>query len=119
VHSETRGIVAPGNVPGFSENVFSGQLYYQIGELDTSIIYKYRSEYFQPYTGNGTRLRYVGDVGVWEARASYRVTDNLKLSLEVINLFDEPKEQYFFTRDNLGEVNSYGPRVFFGLQAKF
>ncbi|WP_460804527.1 TonB-dependent receptor [Microbulbifer agarilyticus] len=113
------GIIAPGNLPGFSENVFSGQLYYQIGDLDTSLIYKYRSEYFQPYTGNGTRLRYVGDTGVWEMKASYQLTDAVKLSLEAINLFDEPKKQYFFTRDNLGEMNSYGPRVFLGLKAKF
>ncbi|WP_231758866.1 TonB-dependent receptor [Microbulbifer elongatus] len=119
VTSEKQGIIAPGNLPGFSENVFSGQLYYQIGDLDTSLIYKYRSEYFQPYTTNGTRLRYVGDVGVWEMKASYQLTDAVKLSLEAINLFDEPKKQYFFTRDNLGEVNSYGPRVFLGLKAKF
>ncbi|WP_078085323.1 TonB-dependent receptor [Microbulbifer mangrovi] len=119
VVSENIGIIAPGNIPGFSENVFSGQLYYQIGDLDTSLIYKYRSEYFQPYTSNGTRLRYVGDVGVWEMKASYRVTDNVRVSLEAINLFDEPKKQYFYTRDNLGELNSYGPRVFLGLKAKF
>ncbi|MCA0893632.1 TonB-dependent receptor [Microbulbifer agarilyticus] len=119
VVSENIGIIAPGNIPGFSENVFSGQLYYQIGDFDTSLIYKYRSEYFQPYTSNGTRLRFVGDVGVWEAKASYQVTDNVKLSLEAINLFDEPKKQYFYTRDNLGELNSYGPRVFLGLKAKF
>ncbi len=119
VVSENIGIVAPGNIPGFSENVFSGQLYYQIGDLDTSLIYKYRSEYFQPYTSNGTRLRYVGDVGVWEMKASYQLTDAVKLSLEAINLFDEPKKQYFYTRDNLGELNSYGPRVFLGLKAKF
>ncbi len=119
ITSQKAGIIAPGSLPGFSENVFSGQLYYQIGDLDTSLIYKYRSEYFQPYTGNGTRLRYVGDVGVWEMKASYQLTDAVKLSLEAINLFDAPKEQYFFTRDNLGEVNSYGPRVFLGLKAKF
>ncbi|AQQ66284.1 TonB-dependent receptor [Microbulbifer agarilyticus] len=119
VVSENIGIIAPGNIPGFSENVFSGQLYYQVGDFDTSLIYKYRSEYFQPYTSNGTRLRFVGDVGVWEAKASYQVTDNVKLSLEAINLFDEPKKQYFYTRDNLGELNSYGPRVFLGLKAKF
>ncbi|MCX2783897.1 TonB-dependent receptor [Microbulbifer thermotolerans] len=119
VYSQTQGIIEPGNVPGFSEHVFSGQLYYQIGKLDTSLIYKYRSEYFQPYTSNGTRLRYIGDVGVWEARASYRINDNLKLSLEAINLFDEPKEQYFYVDDYLGELNSYGPRIFMGLQARF
>jgi TonB-dependent receptor len=113
------GIVAPGNIPGFSKQTASAQVYYQRGGFDGSIIYKYRSEYFQPYTSNGTRLRYVGDVGVWEARASYKVTDNVRLSLEGINLFDAPKEQYFFTNDNLGEVNYYGPRVFFGVRAKF
>ena len=113
------GIVAPGNVPGFSKHSFSGQLYYQIGEFDASVIYKHRSDYFQPYTSNGTRLRYVGDVGVWEARASYYVTDNIRLSVEAINLADEPKSQYFFTNDNLGEMNYYGSRIFFGLRAKF
>lgn len=113
------GIVEPGNIPGFSEQTFSGQLYYQKGPFDGSLIYKYRSEYFQPYTSNGTRLRYVGDVGVWEARASYEITDNVRASVEAINLFDAPKEQYFYTQDNLGEVNYYGPRIFFGLRAKF
>ena len=113
------GIIPPGNVPGFSRETFSGQLYYQAGEFDGSLIYKYRSEYFQPYTSNGTRLRYVGDVGVWEARASYYITDNIRLSVKAINLFDEPKSQYFFTEDNLGEMNYYGPRVFFGLRGKF
>jgi TonB-dependent receptor len=113
------GIIAPGNVPGFSDQVFSGQLYFQAGEFDGSLIYKYRSEYFQPYTSNGTRLRYVGEVGVWEARASYDITDNIRLSVKAINLFDEPKSQYFFVDDNLGEMNYYGPRIFVGLRAKF
>ncbi len=113
------GIVPPGNVPGFSRETFSGQLYYQVGDFDGSLIYKYRSQYFQPYTSNGTRLRYVGDVGVWEARASYYLTDNIRLSVEAINLFDEPKSQYFFVEDNLGEMNYYGPRIFVGLRAKF
>ena len=113
------GIIPPGNVPGFSRETFSGQLYYHVGEFDGSLIYKYRSEYFQPYTSNGTRLRYVGEVGVWEARASYNITDNLRLSVKAINLFDEPKSQYFFVEDNLGEMNYYGPRVFIGLRGKF
>ena len=115
----TIGIVAPGNVPGFSEHVFSAQLYFQVGKFDSQVIYKYRSEYFQPYTSNGTRLRFVGDVGVWEARASYRVTDKIKFSLSGINLFDEPKQTYYYSNDNFGERNVYGSRLFFGIQSKF
>jgi outer membrane receptor protein involved in Fe transport len=113
------GIVKPGNVPGFSDNVFSGMVYGEWGAFGTSMIYKYRSEYFQPYTSDGTRLRFIGDTGVWEARASYEINDHLTLSIEGINLFNEPKKQYFFTRDNLGEVNSYGARYFIGLRGKF
>lgn len=115
----TVGIVPPGSVPGFSEHVFSSQLYYQIGDFDAAVIYKYRSEYFQPYTSNGTRLRYVDDASVWEMRASYKVNSHMKVKLEAINLFSEPKSQDYYTQGNLGEVNDYGPRIFAGLTLKY
>ena len=115
----TQGIVEPGAVPGFSEHVFSGQVYYQIGGFDTALIYKYRSDYFQPYTDNGTRLRYVDDVGVWEARASYKINKNVRVKLEAINLFSEPKSTDFFAQGNSGEVNDYGPRIFAGISVKY
>ncbi|TMO72821.1 TonB-dependent receptor [Pseudoalteromonas sp. S3785] len=114
----TDGIIEPGSVPGFSEHVFSSQLYYQIGDFDTAIIYKYRSEYFQPYTSNGTRLRYVDAVGVWEMRASYKINKHFRIKAEAINLFSAPKSQDFFVEDNLGEVNDYGPRLFLGMSFK-
>ena len=117
--SRTAGILPPGNVPGFSEQTFSGQLYYQIGRFDIQAVYKYRSDYFQPYTSNGTRLRFVGDVGVWEGRVSYRFNDTFRLSVEAINILDAPKEQYFYVADELGEINSYGPRVFLSLRGRF
>ncbi|MEE4218397.1 MAG: TonB-dependent receptor [Xanthomonadales bacterium] len=115
----TQGIIAPANLPGFSDIVFSGQLYYGIGNFDANLIYKYRDQYFQPYTSNGTRIRYVEDVGVWEARVSWQFTDHLTLSLEGINLFDEPKETRYYVEDYFGEMNIYGPRYFLGLRGKF
>ena len=113
------GIVAPGGLPGLSENVFSGTLYYQIGDLDLSTIYKYRDNYFQPFVSNGTRLRYIGSVGVLEARASYQINDNFRVSVEAINLLDAEKEQFQWVEDNQYEVNSYGPRIFFGIRGRF
>ena len=113
------GIVAPANVPGFSDNVFSGTLYGEWGGFGASVIYKYRSEYFQPYTSNGTRIRYVGDVGVWEARMSYAINEHISISLEGINLFNEPKQTYYYTDDNFGERNVYGGRYFLGIRGKF
>jgi len=113
------GIIAPGGLPGLSENTLSAQVYYQIGELDLQVNYKYRDSYFQPFISDGTRLRYVGEVGVWEARAYYNLTDNVRLTAEAINIFSEPKEQFAYVRDDLYEVNDYGPRVFVGARARF
>ena len=81
--------------------------------------YKYRSDYFQPFTGNGTVLRFVGDVDTWEARAAYKINDNFRVQVEAINIFSEPKVQYANTVDDLYEVNDYGPRIFFGVRGRF
>ncbi len=113
------GIIAPGGLPGLSKHTLSAQAYYQTGDLDLSVRYKYRTQYFQPFTSDGTRLRYIGDNGVWEARASYDVTDNFRVSVEAINLFSEPKEQFMYVDDDRYEINDYGPRVFFGLRGRF
>ena len=113
------GIIAPAGLAGLSKHTLSTQVYYQIGDFDMQVNYKYRDDYFQPFVSDGTRLRYVGDVGVWEARASYDVTDNFRLTVEAINLFSEPKEQFAFVRDDLYEVNDYGPRIFFGVRGRF
>jgi len=113
------GIIAPGGLPGLSENTISAQVYYGIGDLDFAVNYKYRDDYFQPFTSDGSRLRFVGDVGVWEARAAWKVTDNFRLTAEAINLFSAPKEQFAFVADDLYEVNDYGPRIFFGLRGRF
>ncbi|MEO0818571.1 MAG: TonB-dependent receptor [Pseudomonadota bacterium] len=113
------GILDPGGLPGLSENTLSAQAFWGVGDFDVSVTYKYRDEYFQPFVSDGSRLRFVGDVGVWEARASYNLTDNFRLSVEAINLGSEPKEQFAFTNDDLYEVNDYGPRIFFGLRGRF
>lgn len=113
------GLIAPGNVPGFSKNVLSAQLYWQWGDFDVSGYYKYRSEYFQPYTSNGRRLRYVGSNNVFEARASYKINDNFRVTVEGLNLFDEPRVDSFYVDDHFGQASVYGPRIFFGLRGKF
>lgn len=113
------GIIAPAGLPGLSKHTLSAQVYYQIGGFDMQVNYKYRDSYFQPFVSDGTRLRYIGDVGVWEARMSYYLTDNVRLTAEAINLFSAPKEQFAFVQDDLYEVNDYGPRIFFGARARF
>ena len=119
VVSERVGFVEPANLFGFSDSVISAQLYYQLAALDVQLIYKSRSDYFQQFISTPGNIRYIADNEVLEARVTYEITDNVTLRVEGINLLDEPRIQYNPTPNNLAEVNSYGPRLFVGLRAKF
>ena len=116
--SERVGLVVPAGIFGLSKHVLSAQAYYQIGGFDLQVIYKHRSQYFQQFISSPGLIRYIGDTGVVEARATYRLNDRVSFRVEGINLFDEPRKQYIPTPDNLSELNSYGPRLFVGVRVK-
>ena len=118
VVSERVGIVEPADLFGFSDAVVSTQLYYDLDKLDVQLIHKSRSEYFQQFISSPGLIRYVGDNQVLEARVTYKVTKSVSVRFEAINLLDEPKRQYIPVRGYLTELNSYGPRMFFGIKAK-
>ena len=119
VVSERMGLVPAANLFGFSDKVMSAQLYYQVADLDVQLIYKYRSQYFQQFVSSPGIIRYIGDTGVVEARVTYEIMDNVTLRVEALNVFDEPRKNFIPTPDSLSELNSYGPRVFVGVRAKF
>ena len=117
--TERVGIVEPANIFGLSNVVFSGQLYYQLGGFDFQLIVKHRSRYFQQFISTPGNIRYIAANTVLEGRATYRITKNISVRIEGINLLDEPRIQYNPTPNNLAEVNSYGPRLFAGIRGKF
>lgn len=113
------GLIVPSNLFGFSEHVLSAQAYYEIGPFDFQGIYKYRSDYFQQFVSTPGRIRYVDDVEVFEARVTFKVNDNLRISAEGLNLFNEPRTDFRGAPDDLGQVLVYGPRYFVGVRARF
>lgn len=113
------GIVPPANLQGLSKHTFSGQLYYSIGDLDLTGIVKHRSRYFQPGNSTPTLIRQIDTATTVDARASYRLNKNLKLSLEGSNLTNEARTHLNPTVNSLAEFNVYGPRYTLGLTAKF
>ena len=118
VVSQRFGIVAPTEIFGLSENVASWQLYYSTNKFDAQLIYKTRSEYFQQFISTPDRIRLVDDNDVWELRMSYRLNDKVKFTAEGINLFDEPRKDFRYVSGNQSALNSYGPRLFFGVTVK-
>ncbi len=115
----SEALIPPADIFGLSKHVLSAQLYYQIGNLDLQGVYKYRSSYFQQFISTPGRVRYVQDTGVFEARISYKLTENIKFTLEGINLFNEPRINSRGTLDDFGAAQIYGPRYFAGVKFKF
>ncbi len=117
--SQSNGLIPPSNLFGFSEHVLSAQAYYELGDFDFQGIYKYRSDYFQQFVSTPGRIRYVDDVSVFEARITYTLNNNVRFSLEGLNLFNEPRTDFRGAPDDLGQVLVYGPRFFAGVRARF
>ena len=117
--STSNGLIPPSNLFGFSEHVLSAQAYYEIGPFDFQGVYKYRSEYFQQFVSTPGRIRYVDDVGVFEARVSFELNDNVRITAEGINLFNEPRTNFRGAPDDFGAIQVYGPRYFVGARVRF
>lgn len=113
------GLIPPSNLFGFSKHVLSAQVYYEIGPFDFQGVYKHRSDYFQQFVSTPGRVRYVDDVGVFEARVSFELTDNIRITAEGINLFNEPRTNFRGAPDDFGAIQVYGPRYFVGARFKF
>lgn len=117
--STSDALIPPSEIFGLSKHVLSAQAYYEIGDFEFQGVYKYRSRYFQQFVGSPGRIRYVDGAGVFEARISYALNDNLRLSLEGLNLFNEPRMDYRGTVNDFGQLHLYGPRYYVGIRARF
>ncbi len=118
--SLTPAIVPPAGLSGFSRHVASGSLYWDIGRFNIQAIAKFRSHYYQDFTGNAAQHnRYYDDNTSFDLRARYRVNKQLSLSLELMNLTNEPRVAYQPLYGNFREVVSYGRRAFFGVRYRF
>jgi len=113
------GFIPPANLVGLSRHTASGQVYWGFGDLTVTGIGKYRSSFFQQSISTPLNLRFIDEAFVLDARLSYKLNKNLKLSLEGTNLLNTPREQFNPTRDSFAEINVFGPRYFAGITAKF
>ncbi len=113
-------IVSPAGLSGFSRHVLSGSVYWELGRFDMQVIGKFRSKYYQDFTGNTAQQnRYYGDNTSVDFRARYRVNKQLSLSLELMNLTNEPRVAYQPLYGNFREYVTYGRRAFFGVRYRF
>ncbi|MGI9264480.1 MAG: TonB-dependent receptor, partial [Gammaproteobacteria bacterium] len=114
------GIVPPANLFGLSQHVSSTQLYWTGDKWNVQAIYNTRSGYFQQFGRDAFgRIRYTEDSERLDMRVSYRLNNHVQFKLEAKNILDEPRIDYRAIEGNTYQALSYGPRLFFGVRAKW
>lgn len=114
------GIIPPANLFGLSRSVSSTQVYWSGDRWYVQAIHNRRTGYFQQFTRDAFgRVRYTRANERVDMRVRYKLTDNIRLSVEAKNILDEARVDDRAVVGNTFQALSYGPRLFFGLTAKF
>ena len=79
---------------GLSNSSYNLTVYYEGDKFSTRISMANRSTYLNSNSvnGNGNFYQFVEPATYWDYSASYQATDELTLSLEIVNLMDTPYE---------------------------
>jgi len=124
----TCDVFVTANLVNLSPEAWNGTLYYDDGRLNARVSAAYRDSYYQQVpTGNGGSRGIVAtgktETMSIDASASYDLTDNLTLTLEGINLTDEPNRQNHGELDGIRDstyvYHHTGRQVYVGARYKF
>lgn len=116
---------APTPLPGLSETVVNGTLYYERDGFQARISNRYRSDFLGEVAvfANGRGLRMVDSENVVDAQIGYQfqdgVLDGFSVLLQVNNLTDEPFSTYQNTETRVIDYQRYGRTVLFGVNYRF
>ena len=108
-----------GTLFGLSRRAYNGTLYYEDTKFSARVSASYRSGFVDANSGTGNVFEgYAATINV-DASVRYRLTEQLEVSLEGINLTDEYRDRWtdIDTRRNY-EYNHFGRTILFGARFK-
>ncbi|MBR9911441.1 MAG: TonB-dependent receptor [Gammaproteobacteria bacterium] len=79
---------------GQSDLSYNFTVFYEDDKFSTRLAYSYRDEYTTDNDSNPDRIRYRDETGNLDFSASYQINDNFRVTLEGLNLTDEPARAY-------------------------
>lgn len=114
----SQNIILP--LSGLSDTLVNMTLYYENDTWGARISANYRSDYISAGpTGTDEDSRGFDETTYVDFSAFYQITENLKWTLDAINLTDEKEVQYSDSSRRLYNTTTSGTTVFTGLNYKF
>ncbi|MDE1468540.1 TonB-dependent receptor [Aurantiacibacter sp. D1-12] len=105
VVGQTRSIA----LPTTSEHTLNGVLGYEKGPLSLRLAATYRDDYLDELNGSPEEDRFVDSHFQLDASARYRITDNVQVFVEAVNLTDA---EYFAYNSVGGRQNNYQYEIY-------
>ena len=107
----------PASIIGLSKHTLSATGYYERGPFSIRVLYKYRSRYLKPFELNANR--FAQPQNTLDANLTFRVTDNVQLRLDVLNITNEPQILERPVPGAVSEVSYYGRKIYVGAKVRF
>ncbi len=112
--------LVPASIFGQSDDIATLQLFWDIGDLNLSVYWKHRSEYYQPNAGDPKVSRWFDDSKYIDLSATYRFNSVWKVRLTAQNLTDEAQYGQRGLRHDAPTLwNSSGIRYELGVTAQW
>lgn len=105
---------------GLSKNAYNATLYYEDEQFSARISGTYRDGYLTRVPGqNGNTVEGQNSSFNVDAAASWQVSDQLALTIEAINLTDEPNNQYVDATDRVYVYHHTGRQIYAGFRWRY
>ncbi len=104
-------------IPGNSKHSFNATAYYELGPVSARVSYTYRSKFFIDID-RASPLNQKSTASL-DASASYKVTDNIWVTAEAVNLTNEKIEQYSGSTVRPRAIYDNGRQFYLGARFKY
>jgi TonB-dependent receptor len=102
------------DLPGLSNNVFNGTLFYSYENFETRLNVRYRDDFVSEQVAVNEQVVNFDAETVVDFQTSYQFTDSFGMLIQVNNLTDEPTQSYFGTTSKTGTTQFFGRQFYLG-----
>ncbi len=107
----------PASIIGLSKHTLNATAYYEQGPISLRLLYKYRSRYLKPFELNANRFAQPNES--LDANVTFRVTNNIQLRLDALNILNEPQYLERPVPGAISEISYVGTRYQAGVRFRF
>ncbi|WP_281558141.1 TonB-dependent receptor [Thalassomonas sp. RHCl1] len=102
-----------------ADELYNFAFYFDNNDFSARVAVNHKGEYIEDHGSNTDLDTYYGDYTSVDATASYYLTDNAMVYLELNNLTDEPLEYYTGSEQRPNQIEYYGLRGQIGIKYDF